>query len=202
MELLLRPTSAEGYKNRTGIALYNIHMETGTSVTDEDALPRRLQEEIHAQRKKHRKICVIGDWNCAPKEIDRTNTKKTEEGDKNKQEESVREMWGLQEEEDVSTDIFRELHPNLEAYTRHQTQLNKETGEYINYQSRMDLLIAERAIVKTAKKAAIIQDTCLESDHHLCVFDLENEFLHIHKKTRQKRIQGTQANQRTGQQNK
>jgi hypothetical protein len=64
----------------------------------------------------------------------------------------VREMWGLQQEEDVSTDIFRELHPNLEAYTRRQTQLNKETGEYIKYQSRIDLLIAERAIVKTAKK--------------------------------------------------
>ena len=188
IELLLRPTSATGYKNRTGIALYNIHMETGTSVTDEDALPRRLQEEIQIQRKKRRKICVIGDWNCAPKEIDRTNTKKIEEGEKNKQEEarleSVREMWGLQEEEDLNTDVFRELHPNLAAYTRHQTQQNKETGEYINYQSRIDLMIAEKEIVKTAKKAAIIQDTCLESDHHLCVFDLENEFLHIQKKNK------------------
>ena len=156
IELLLRPTSAKGYKNRTGIALYNIHMETGTSVTDEDALPRRLQEEIQIQRKKRRKICVIGDWNCAPKEIDRTNTKKTGEGEKNKQEEarleSVREMWGLQEEEDLNTDVFRELHPDLAAYTRHQTQQNKETGEYINYQSRIDLLIAEKEIVKTAKK--------------------------------------------------
>ena len=79
--------------------------------------------------------------------------------------ESVREMWGLQEEEDLNTDVFRELHPDLAAYTRHQAQLNKETGEYIHYQSRIDLLIAERAMVKTAKKAAIIQDTCLESDH-------------------------------------
>jgi len=35
--------------------------------------------------------------------------------------ESVREMWGLQEEEDLNTDVFRELHPNLAAYTRHQT---------------------------------------------------------------------------------
>jgi len=82
IELLLRPTSATGYKNRTGIALYNTHMETGTSVTDKDGLPRRLQEEIQIQRKKKRKICVIGDWNCAPKEIDRTNTKKMGEGRK------------------------------------------------------------------------------------------------------------------------
>ena len=80
--------------------------------------------------------------------------------------------------------MFRELHPNLIAYTRHQTQQNKETGEYVNYQSRIDLMAANKEIVKTARRAAIIQDTCLESDHHLCIFDLENEFLHIQKKNK------------------
>ena len=64
----------------------------------------------------------------------------------------MREMRGLQEEEDLNTDVFRELHPNLNAYTRHQTQQNKETGEYVNYQSRIDLMIADKEIVKTAKK--------------------------------------------------
>jgi len=45
-------------------------------------------------------------------------------------------------------------------------------------------MVADKEIVKTARRAAIIQDTCLESDHHLCVFDLENEFLHTQKKNK------------------
>ena len=95
IELLLRPTSAIGYKNKGSIALYNIHMETEESLEEETALPKRLQKAIQTQRHKHRKIGVIGDWNCAPTPADRMHGNHYNGVHETKRYTEIIDMWGL-----------------------------------------------------------------------------------------------------------
>ena len=174
VELLLRPTSATGYKNKASIALYNIHMETRESLTEESALPKRLQNAIQTQRDKNRKICVIGDWNCAPTMADRTSEDYDPLTTQDRMYETKRynelvEMWGLgngkggeggdgiiqkdgeeprleevrpitnseysERLENQNGDVFRNRHPNLEAYSRseevREQTTTKKRGEKV-----------------------------------------------------------------------
>jgi len=212
IELLLRPTSARGYKNKASVALYNIHMEKDESLTEESALPKRLQSIIRIQREKNRKVGVIGDWNCAPALKDRMSGNNNGVHETKRYNEIVK-MWGLGNgrggEGDNSAiqiegeeprleeirpitnneyrerltsqngDVFRNRHPDLEAYTRSEEIQSKARQRYEIRRSRIDLMVVDKEMLKDIQTATIVRNTCLDSDHELSVFDMRDQWLHI-----------------------
>ncbi|MEW6314012.1 MAG: exodeoxyribonuclease III [Pseudomonadota bacterium] len=145
------------------LSVVSLYLPSGSSGEERQAVKFKFMAaflpHLRDLRASGREVIVCGDWNIAHKEIDLKNWRGNRKNSGFLPEERT---WLTQVFDEAGfVDVFRALHPELEAYTWWS---NRGQAWAKNVGWRIDYQIVTPGIAQTAKSAAIYKDERF-SDH-------------------------------------
>ena len=155
-----------------GFSVVSVYLPSGSSGEERQAVKFRFMEafmpHLKELRDSGREVVICGDWNIAHREIDLKNWRGNKKNSGFLPEERA---WLTELFDEVGfADVFRRVHPELEAYTwwsnRGQAWA-KDVGWRIDYQ------IATPGIAALAESASIYKEQRF-SDHAPLIIDYRN----------------------------
>jgi exodeoxyribonuclease-3 len=155
-----------------GFSVVSVYLPSGSSGEERQAVKFRFMEafmpHLKELRDSGREVVICGDWNIAHREIDLKNWRGNKKNSGFLPEERA---WLTELFDEVGfSDVFRHVHPELEAYTwwsnRGQAWA-KDVGWRIDYQ------IATPGIAALAESASIYKAQRF-SDHAPLIIDYKN----------------------------
>ncbi len=155
------------------LSIVSVYLPSGSSGTERQAVKFRFMEafmpHLMALRQSGREVIVCGDWNIAHTEKDLKNWRGNRKNSGFLPEERA---WLTQVLDEAGfIDVFRKLHPELEAYTWWSNRgraWDKDVGWRIDYQ------IATPGIAARAQAASIYREQRF-SDHAPLIVDYSED---------------------------
>jgi len=153
------------------LSVISVYLPSGSSGEERQAIKYKFMAAFlpHLQqlRSSGREVIICGDWNIAHQEIDLKNWRGNRKNSGFLPEERA---WLTQVFDEVGfVDVFRKLHPELEAYTWWS---NRGQAWAKNVGWRIDYQIATPTIAGTAQSAGIYREQRF-SDHAPLTIDYE-----------------------------
>ncbi len=147
----------------------SVYLPSGSSGDERQAVKFKFMEaflpHLKELRANKREVVICGDWNIAHREIDLKNWKGNRKNSGFLPEER---SWLTQVFDEVGfVDVFRTIHPELEAYTWWS---NRGQAWAKNVGWRIDYQIATPGIARLASSASIYKDQRF-SDHAPLIID-------------------------------
>ncbi len=154
-------------------SVISVYLPSGSSGEERQAMKYKFMAaflpHLIQLHNSGREVVICGDWNIAHREIDLKNWRGNRKNSGFLPEERA---WLTQVFDEVGfVDVFRRLHPELEAYTWWS---NRGQAWAKNVGWRIDYQIATPAIADTAQSADIYRDQRF-SDHAPLIIDYEWE---------------------------
>ena len=154
-------------------SVISVYLPSGSSGEERQAMKYKFMAaflpHLIQLHNSGREVVICGDWNIAHREIDLKNWRGNRKNSGFLPEERA---WLTQVFDEVGfVDVFRRLHPELEAYTWWS---NRGQAWAKNVGWRIDYQIATPAIANTAQSADIYRDQRF-SDHAPLIIDYEWE---------------------------
>lgn len=155
------------------LSVISVYLPSGSSGEERQAVKFRFMEaflpHLMQLRDSGREVVICGDWNIAHKEIDLKNWRGNKKNSGFLPEE--REWLTRVFDEVGFVDVFRAVHPELEAYTWWS---NRGQAWAKNVGWRIDYQIATPSVAQSAQSAGIYRDERF-SDHAPLTIDYEWE---------------------------
>jgi exodeoxyribonuclease III len=154
------------------LSVVSVYLPSGSSGEERQAMKFKFMEvfmpHMVALRNSGREVIICGDWNIAHQEIDLKNWRGNKKNSCFLPEERA---WLTQVFDEVGfVDVFRKLHPELEAYTWWS---NRGQAWAKNVGWRIDYQIATLGIAQTAQSATIYKEQRF-SDHAPLTVDYDS----------------------------
>ncbi|MBI1174185.1 MAG: exodeoxyribonuclease III [Sideroxydans sp.] len=155
------------------LSIVSVYLPSGSSGDERQAMKFKFMEaflpHLIALRNSQREVIICGDWNIAHQEIDLKNWRGNRKNSGFLPEERA---WLSQVFDEVGfVDVFRKLHPELEAYTWWS---NRGQAWAKNVGWRIDYQIATPGIAQAARHTDIYKAQRF-SDHAPLTIDYERE---------------------------
>ena len=155
-----------------GFSVVSVYLPSGSSGEERQAVKFRFMEafmpHLKELRDSGREVVICGDWNIAHREIDLKNWRGNKKNSGFLPEERA---WLTELFDEVGfADVFRRVHPELEAYTWWS---NRGQAWAKNVGWRIDYQIATPGIAALAESASIYKEQRF-SDHAPLIIDYRN----------------------------
>ncbi len=152
-------------------SVVSVYLPSGSSGDGRQAVKFKFMEaflpHLKELRASQREVVICGDWNIAHREIDLKNWKGNRKNSGFLPEERA---WLTQVFEEIGfVDVFRKIHPELEAYTWWS---NRGQAWAKNVGWRIDYQIATPGIARLARSASIYKEQRF-SDHAPLIIDYD-----------------------------
>jgi exodeoxyribonuclease III len=155
------------------LSVVSLYLPSGSSGEERQAVKFRFlaafMPHLRELRQSKREVIVCGDWNIAHREIDLKNWRGNKKNSGFLPEERA---WMTELFDEVGfVDVFRQLHPELEAYTWWS---NRGQAWAKNVGWRIDYQIATPSIAQSARSTSIYKEQRF-SDHAPLTVDFDSK---------------------------